>query len=235
VTIDVLFFGVLKDIFRSNHEQLQVADGANVGAIAQMFMQRVPGNESRLQSVAYAVNGEFAPLSTELKDGDEVAMLPPVSGGAPERAEAPQSSFEVKLVREPIRVAELQSRIRQGNDGAVCVFEGIVRNHTRGRQTLYLDYEAYEEMAQRELERLVQQAMREYAVREVIVHHRLGRMDISQTSVFIAVASAHRAAAFDACRWLIDTLKKKVPIWKKEHFVDGAVWADGEPFPAEVQ
>ncbi|GAC1658843.1 MAG: molybdenum cofactor biosynthesis protein MoaE [Acidobacteriaceae bacterium] len=142
---------------------------------------------------------------------------------------------EVKLVRSRIEAAGLQERIRSAPDGAVCVFEGIVRNQTRGRQTLYLAYEAYESMAQQELERLVQQAMQQFAVREVVVHHRLGRIEISETSVFIAVASAHRAAAFDACRWLIDTLKKQVPIWKKEYFVDGAVWADGESFPAEVQ
>ena len=143
-------------------------------------------------------------------------------------------SSEVKLVHHAIAVADLQQRIRRGEDGAVCVFEGIVRNNTRGRQTLYLEYEAYETMAQQEMERLVQRAMQQFGVREVIVHHRLGRIEISDASVFIAVASAHRAAAFDACRWLIDTLKKQVPIWKKEFFVDGAVWADGEPFPAEV-
>lgn len=144
-------------------------------------------------------------------------------------------SSEVKLVHHAIAVADLQQRIRRGEDGAVCVFEGIVRNNTRGRQTLYLEYEAYETMAQQEMERLVQHAMQQFGVREVIVHHRLGRIEISDASVFIAVASAHRAAAFDACRWLIDTLKKQVPIWKKEFFIDGAVWADGEPFPAEVR
>lgn len=138
-------------------------------------------------------------------------------------------------MREPIAVAQLQQRIRQGEDGAVCVFEGIVRNNTRGRRTLYLEYESYEKMAQQELERLVQHAMQQFGVREVVVHHRLGRIEISEASVFIAVASAHRAAAFDACRWLIDALKKQVPIWKKEFFVDGAVWADGEPFPEEVR
>ena len=142
---------------------------------------------------------------------------------------------QVRLVRAPIEVAALQQSIRAPEDGAVCVFEGIVRNNTRGRQTLYLEYEAYEPMAQQELERLVQHAREQFKVRQIIVHHRLGRIELTEASVFIAVASAHRAAAFDACRWLIDTLKKQVPIWKKEFFVDGAVWADGEPFPAEVR
>jgi molybdopterin synthase catalytic subunit len=110
----------------------------------------------------------------------------------------------------------------------------VVRNHTRGRKTLYLDYEAYEEMALREMENLAEKALQQYQIRDLALVHRLGRLEIGETSVLIVVASAHRAAAFDACRWLIDTLKRTVPIWKKEYFEDGAVWADGEPFPAEI-
>ena len=97
-----------------------------------------------------------------------------------------------------------------------------------------MDYEAYEEMALRQMEELIAEALQKFAVRDARIVHRLGRIEIGESSVFIAVASAHRAAAFDACRWLIDTLKRTVPIWKKEYFEDGAVWADGEPFPAEI-
>jgi molybdopterin converting factor subunit 1 len=229
VKINVLLFGALKEIYGTDRESLAIAEGATLESVLALYRERAPNQVSLLSAIACAVNSQFAQLSTVLQDGDEVALLPPVSGGAPE------SNHEVKLTRKPIAVAELQQRIRQAPDGAVCAFEGIVRNNTRGRQTLYLDYESYETMAQQELERLVQQAMQQFAVREVIIHHRLGRMEISETSVFIAVASAHRGAAFEACRWLIDTLKKKVPIWKKEYFVDGAVWADGEPFPEEVR
>ena len=131
-------------------------------------------------------------------------------------------------------MAQLQQRIRQGEDGAVCVFEGIVRNHTRNRRTVYLDYEAYEPMALAKLDALRRQALEKFAIRDAAIVHRIGRLEIGDASVVIAVASAHRAAAFDACRWIIDTLKKTVPIWKREHFEDGAVWADGEPFPAEI-
>ncbi|MEO8727010.1 MAG: molybdenum cofactor biosynthesis protein MoaE [Acidobacteriaceae bacterium] len=230
VKIHVLLFGVLKDFYGAGREHLVLADGATVEAVAAHYRAQAPQHQALLAAIAFAVNREFAPLSTPLHDGDEVALLPPVSGGG-----GGATAYEVRLVHAPIAVAELQDRIRQKNDGAICVFEGIVRNHTRGRQTLYLDYESYEEMAQRELERIVQQALERFSVREVIVHHRLGRIEISQASVFIAIASAHRAAAFEACRWLIDTLKKQVPIWKKEHFVDGTVWADGEPFPEEVR
>jgi molybdopterin synthase catalytic subunit len=116
----------------------------------------------------------------------------------------------------------------------VTVFDGIVRDNTRGRKTLCLDYEAYEEMALRQMQELAAKAVSDFKVRQVALVHRLGKLEIGETSVLIAVASAHRGAAFDACRWLIDTLKKTVPIWKKEHFADGAVWADGEPFPPGI-
>ena len=124
--------------------------------------------------------------------------------------------------------------LKRGEDGAALIFEGVVRNQTRGRKTLYLDYEAYEEMALQQMELLAGQALQQFQIRDVAIVHRLGRLEIGETSVLIAVASAHRAAAFDACRWLIDTLKRTVPIWKKEHFEDGAVWADGDPFPPDI-
>jgi len=138
------------------------------------------------------------------------------------------------IVREQIDTQAVLEGIKRPEDGATAVFEGIVRNHTRSRQTLYLDYEAYEEMAIKQLELLAQEAQQKFAVREIALVHRLGRLEIGETSVLIAVASAHRGPAFEACRWLIDTLKKTVPIWKKEYFIDGAVWADGEPFPPEI-
>ena len=128
----------------------------------------------------------------------------------------------------------LVTAIKQGEDGAVVVFDGIVRNNTRGRRTLYLVYEAYEEMAVRQMEDLAEEAVAAHGARQVAMVHRLGRIEVGETSVLIAVASAHRAQAFEACRWLIDTLKKTVPIWKKEHFEDGAVWADGEAFPSDL-
>ncbi len=129
---------------------------------------------------------------------------------------------------------KIVAEAKRGEDGAVAVFDGIVRNHSRGRQTLYLDYEAYEEMALKQMNGLGHEARKKFGVRQVTLVHRLGRLAIGDTSVLIVVASAHRAQAFDACRWLIDTLKKTVPIWKRETFVDGAVWADGEPFPAGI-
>jgi molybdopterin synthase catalytic subunit len=142
--------------------------------------------------------------------------------------------MRVELVRTVVAADAIVTEMKAGADGAVCVFDGIVRDNTRGRRTLHLDYEAYEEMALEQMRGLAADAVTRFGVRDVALVHRLGRLAVGDTSVLVVVASAHRGAAFDACRWLIDTLKKTVPIWKKEQFVDGATWADGEPFPAEL-
>jgi molybdopterin synthase catalytic subunit len=140
----------------------------------------------------------------------------------------------VEIVDTPINSEAIVAALKRGSDGAVCVFDGIVRDNTRGRRTLHLDYEAYREMAIEQMHSLGQEAIAKFGVRDVALIHRLGRLFVGETSLLIVVASAHRAAAFDACRWLIDMLKKTVPIWKREQFEDGAVWADGEPFPEEL-
>ena len=133
-----------------------------------------------------------------------------------------------QLVREPIDMAALTRQIRAPGDGAIVTFDGFVRNHSHNRPTLYLDYEAYESMALAKMREIGIQLHEKYRIHRVAMVHRLGRLEIGETSVFIAVSAPHRAAAFDACRFAIDTLKRTVPIWKKEYFADGAVWADGE-------
>jgi molybdopterin synthase catalytic subunit len=139
-----------------------------------------------------------------------------------------------KLVREPIDHAALSSHVRAPEDGAVVTFDGFVRNQSHNRPTLYLDYEAYESMALAKMREIGAQLHEKYRIHRVAIVHRLGRLEIGETSVFIAVSAPHRAAAFDACRFAIDTLKRTVPIWKKEYFEDGAVWADGELPPARA-
>jgi molybdopterin synthase catalytic subunit len=138
----------------------------------------------------------------------------------------------VALQQQPIGAAELIRQVRGSEDGAIVTFDGFVRNHSHGRATKYLEYEAYESMALGKMKDIVSQLHERYAIRRVAIVHRLGHLDVGETSVFIAVSAAHRGAAFDACRHAIDILKKTVPIWKKEFFEDGAVWADGELPPA---
>jgi molybdopterin synthase catalytic subunit len=227
--VRVLFFGQLKDLTGRTSDSLTLPEGATLTDLLAHYENGFPRLKALLPSVALSINQEYAPPDSALRDQDEVALLPPVSGGVQETR-----ATRAAIVREKIETLQIADSIRRPEDGAVAVFEGIVRNETRGRSTLYLDYEAYEPMALQTMEDLAAEALGKFAVRDVALVHRLGRLEIGETSVLIVVASAHRAAAFDACRWLIDTLKKTVPIWKKEHFADGAVWADGEAFPAEI-
>ncbi len=229
--VRVLLFGGLKEIVARSAETFELPDSATVSEFLGRFMDNAPEVRKFAGSLAVAVNREYAAPAHILCDGDEVALLPPVSGGREENA--PQN-LPVRLQREPICPEALLAELRNGANGAIVVFDGVVRNQTRDRRTLYLDYEAYEAMALSQMQALVREAKIRFEVREIVLAHRLGRLQIGETSVWIAVASAHRAPAFEACRFVIDTLKKTVPIWKKEYFVDGAVWADGEPFPAEI-
>ncbi|MGD0940223.1 MAG: molybdenum cofactor biosynthesis protein MoaE [Terracidiphilus sp.] len=226
IHVRVLCFGVLKDWLGAGAATVELPEGATVTELVAQLSAQQP--ESLLRGIAVSVNAEFAAQTQTLHEGDEVGLLPPVSGGS-ESAEQ-----VVALCSEPINPEKWVEAAKRGADGAVVAFDGIVRNNTRGRETLYLDYEAYEEMAAKQMNLLAAEARTRFGVRHVTMIHRLGRLNVGETSVLIVVASAHRAQTFEACRWLIDTLKKTVPIWKRETFADGAVWAAGEPFPVEM-
>lgn len=232
----VLFFGQLKEIVGAAQESAELSEGARVDDLFERYGRRFPQLAEFRASIATSVNQEYASWRTALADGDEVAFLPPVSGGG----RVAVSEDVIRLVREPIATAEIVESVKSPEDGAVGVFEGIVRNNLRGRRTLYLEYEAYEPMAFSKLCELAAQMREKFAVHRMGIVHRLGRIEIGETSVLIAVSAPHRAAALDACRFGIDTLKREVPIWKKEVFTDGAVWAEGErpretPFPASSE
>jgi molybdopterin synthase catalytic subunit/molybdopterin converting factor small subunit len=234
--VRILFFGMLKDLAGRGSDLVNLPDHATLGDVFTHYEELIPRLGKLAASIAISVNQEFAGPDSKLKEGDEIAFLPPVSGGLKE-SESDLHAVRRRyssIVREKIDTQAALARLKQPLDGAAVVFEGVVRDNTRGRRTLYLDYEAYEEMALRQMNTLAEQSLQQFSIRDVAMVHRLGRLEIGEVSVLIVVASAHRAAAFDACRWLIDTLKRTVPIWKKEYFEDGAVWADGEPFPAGI-
>ena len=231
--IRVLFFGVLKDVAGRGNDVIDLPEPAKLSDLLVRLQQQAPRLSAHFPSTAMSINQEYARPDSALKNGDEVALLPPVSGGVGTDSQT-QARIRAMLVNEKIDTPALINRIQQPEDGATVVFEGIVRNHSRGRRTLFLDYDAYPEMAVKQMEALAGEALSKFAIREVTIVHRIGRLQIGEASIAIVVAAAHRGPAFDACRWLIDTLKRTVPIWKKEYFEDGAVWADGEPFPAEI-
>ncbi len=233
--VRVLTFGVLRDLAGGPEETVELLDGATVGDLVGILRGRTSNtsrsstvDEGLWRSLAVAVNREYSSLAMVLREGDEVALLPPVSGGLESK------TMLIEIVDAAIAADAIVAGMKDGADGAVCVFDGIVRDNTRGRRTLYLDYEAYREMALEQMRGLAAEAVARFEVRDVAMVHRLGRLMVGETSVLIVVASAHRGAAFDACRWLIDSLKRTVPIWKKETFADGAVWAAGEPFPEDI-
>jgi molybdopterin synthase catalytic subunit/molybdopterin converting factor small subunit len=238
--ISVLFFGILKDLLAQTRETVEFSEGARVREVLSYYSRKTPKFEAMVPSLAISVNQEYSAAGRTLHDGDEVGLLPPVSGGSGKKDKdrdeiSGDVSDEVRITRDRIDCESVVEHLKRPPDGAVVVFDGVVRDNTRGRRTLYLDYEAYESMAIKQMESLAMEARERFEVRGVSIIHRLGRLEIGETSVLIAVAAAHRGAAFDACRWIIDTLKKTVPIWKKEYFEDGAVWADGEAFPEEIR
>jgi MoaE-MoaD fusion protein len=238
--VRIFFFGMLKDLAGKSSDWLELPEPASVADVLAHYQAHIPRLKDSLPSLAVAVNQQYAGRETKLKTDDEVALLPPVSGGSGEAAGGRLAGQPAgrrgyaSIVREAIDTQQVLANLKRSEDGAAVLFEGVVRNQTRGRRTLYLDYEAYEGMALQQMEALAEQSLKQFQIRDVALVHRLGRLEIGETSVLVVAASAHRAAAFDACRWLIDTLKRTVPIWKKEYFEDGAVWADGESFPAEI-
>lgn len=227
MVVRALFFGRLKELTGVAEEAVLLPDGASVEELFACYGSKVAELAALRPSIVAAVNEEFADWRVALRAGDEVAFLPPVSGGSGEQTRTETAESICEIVREPIRAAEIVAALKAPSDGAVVVFDGIVRNHSGGRETLHLEYEAYETMALKKMREICEQTHRQFSIHRMAIVHRLGRLEIGATSVLIAVSAAHRAAAFDACRFAIDTLKRSVPIWKKEFFRDGAVWVEG--------
>jgi MoaE-MoaD fusion protein len=216
--IRVLFFGLMHDVTGFEQEEVELRDGESVASLWRRYENRFPGLAEISGSLMVAVNQNVVESSRTLAEGDEVAFLPPVSGGS--------AADLYRITRDIIPVAQISSQFRAAEDGAVVAFEGIVRKHSQGRRTLYLDYEAYEPMAIRIMQEIGEEARKRFPVSRVAIIHRIGRLEIGETSVLIVTASAHRAAAFDGCRYAIDELKRRVPIWKKEQFEEGSEWAE---------
>ena len=232
--VRVLFFGLAHDLTGFSQEDVEVSEGERLGDLRRRYEGRFPLLKRMGTAILAAINQEVAEPAAELHDGDEVAFLPPVSGGADHDSRQGRNGNPrvltdfFRIVRHVIRTAELAGELKASEDGAIVVFEGIVRDNLNGRQTRYLEYEAYESMAVRKMEEIGREARENFSIDHIGIVHRLGRLEIGETSVAIMVTAAHRAAAFAACRYAIDRLKQIVPIWKKEVFEDGQTWAEGE-------
>ena len=225
----VLFFGMLRDIVGMSREEVEFPEGADLRLVFASYAVRFPRFGDLARSIVVARNQEFTDPAAKLAEGDEVAFLPPVSGGChTSTLEIAEAGHYFALVRRPIDTRALIARLLTGAEGAVVTFEGTARNHTSGRPTRCLDYECYESMALKTMARIGREIAAAHQVERVAMVHRLGRLLIGETSVAVIVTAPHRRAAFEASLEGIDRLKKLVPIWKKEHFLDGEVWVEGE-------
>lgn len=216
MNIHVLFFGAARDAVEANQLDLELEAPATVSSAFQSLKERFSKLERFGRSLLFAVNQEYATPDTQLKENDELAVFPPVSGGGS------HDFFELTI--EPIDVGEVARRVVLPECGATVTLDGYAREWTKGKRTLYLVYEAYDSMALTEMQRLGAEAHKQFEIAHIGIVHRTGRIEIGETSVVIAVSAPHRRAAFQACEWAIKELKRTVPIWKKEIYERGEEW-----------
>ena len=217
VNIRVLFFGAARDVVDANQLELSLDAPATVSSAFQKLVASFAPLERFGRSLLFAVNQEYATPETVLRDKDELAIFPPVSGGS-------HDFFEITT--DPIDVGAVARRVVLPECGATVTLDGYAREWTKGKRTLYLVYEAYDPMALSEMERLGAEAHKQFEIAHLGIVHRTGRLEIGETSVVIAASAPHRKAAFEACEWAIKELKRTVPIWKKEVYENGEEWVD---------
>lgn len=222
IKVKLLFFGAARDVVGVEETAFVLNSPANVASAFSQVIETYPMLREKFgRSLLFAVNQTYAMADEDVKEGDELAVFPPVSGG-----DEAKDFFE--LTNEPIDVGEVARRVVLNNCGATVTLDGYVREWTKERQTLYLIYEGYEPMALKEMERLGKQAHELFEIAHIGIVHRLGKLEIGETSVVISVSASHRRAAFQACEWAIKELKRTVPIWKKEVYANGEMWVEGE-------
>ena len=220
-------FAAVRDILDTDTVTVEVEAGTTARGMLEKLGQQYPA--LLRVPVAFAVNRDYARADSVLSDGDEVAFIPPISGGS-----GAQDLYRFDLTEGELDPRALEQECRTDRDGAVVTFAGTTRDHNEGAQVLSLSYEAYTEMAQRVMCVLFEEAVKRFPITRARVAHRLGEVPVGEASVVVVVASAHRGPAFEACRFLMDRLKDEVPIWKREKLCDGAGerWIGDLPKPA---
>ncbi|MFM7319746.1 MAG: molybdenum cofactor biosynthesis protein MoaE [bacterium] len=222
ISIELLYFASIRDVTGTGAEKLEIPSGSRIESLSDELTRKYPELSAKLPHARWAVNEEFVDCQKELAEGDRIAIIMPVSGGSGEPEIAPPELLIVELTNEVIDSSKLTERVTTAKCGAVCLFLGTVREFTGDRQTFDLVYEAYPEMATKELEKILREATTRWPIPRLGVIHRLGLVPLGEASIALTVATPHRQASFDACSWMMDEIKKRVPIWKQEHWGDGS-------------
>jgi MoaE-MoaD fusion protein len=219
VRVKLLYFAVVREIIGQPEETREIRNGQTLEQLFDEIIEDYPAISRLRPSLLFMVNEEYASPQHTVKDGDEIALIPPVSGG-----ESPRFF----VTEEPVSEAQVSALVASPDAGAIVTFVGTVRDNARGRAVVSLDYEAYPPAAEKMLRQIGDEIIERWGIRNSAIIHRTGHLAVGEASVAIAVASAHRADAFDACRYAIDRIKEIVPIWKKEFYEDGETWIGSE-------
>ena len=221
--VDVRLFAGLSELVGRRQVSLDLAEGATIAQLRDKLSQEYPAVTPFLTALVCAINEEYASPEHSLSDGDEVALIPPISGGG-----ADAGLFQV--TSETLDPERLMRAVRKDESGAVILFSGVARNHSEGRRVLALEYDAYPSMAERKLREVADEVRARWPITAIGVLHRTGRLAIGETSLLVAVSAAHRQEVFEACHYAVDRIKQIVPIWKKEIWEDGdGAWVAGHP------
>ena len=218
--VDVRYFAIVRETIGQASERREVPAGTTAGQLFDALIAEFPRLERMRPLTMVMVNRHYVRDDHILQDGDEIALIPPVSGG--------ESAARFRIQNEPIDAREVEALVANPGAGAIATFSGVVRDHGRGRKVSRLEYEAYPAAAEQVLAQIGDEIEERWQTDRVAIVHRVGDLPVGEISVVISVASAHRDAAFEACRYAIERIKEIVPIWKKEHYDDGAVWIGSE-------
>jgi MoaE-MoaD fusion protein len=222
IAVRARLFARLREQAGVETERLELPAGSTLADVYEALRRTHPALETDRGAVRAALNQEFSDWSAKVADGDEVAFIPPVSGGS----HGAGILFEVTGV--PLDARRLEAAVTHKSAGAICTFTGVVRDSSRGRSVTHLEYEAYGEMAIAQMRKIGDEIAERWPEARVAMAHRTGRLEIGEASVVVSVSCPHRAEAIAACKWGIDRLKESVPIWKKEHAADGTYWIEGD-------
>src|ERR1700682_5884197 len=222
IAVRARLFARLRELAETDTEEVELPTGSTVSDVYDLMRKRHPRLDMDRKAVRAALNQEFIDWDAAVADGDEVAFIPPVSGGAH------GAGVLFELTARPLDARRMEAAVTHKGAGAICTFTGVVRDNSRGRSVTHLDYEAYAEMAIAQMRRIGDEIAERWPEARVAMAHRTGQLDIGEASVVVSVSCPHRGEAIAACKWGIDRLKESVPIWKKEYAADGTYWIEGD-------